>query len=540
MMDKSIKSCLSSKKKQEITADYNSIIQKLKIHRNEHKNRISNKTIDLKKPAWVRINPAPSLEENDNSYRFCIGFRNVGCKYRDRDTMGLGCLNCGYYASTAFADVDTETIIRQFKNGLKKGYKAAMEFNSVEFLNDGSFLNEDEFRKKTKDALLKSVSRMPAIKRVLVESRSEYIDREGIVYILHLLRKDQLLEIGIGFESADSFIRNTCINKGFSNKDFENSISIIASLCAEYKNRLRIVVYLLVKPAFLSQKESIDDIILSINYLASVENEYQIKIIPKLEPAAIVGGTILSMLYKDKTSKYHYQPLSYWAILEVLARITCESNCQDMASKIRIGAREDMDDIIKMPAIYNEDGETFHPFDFALYEAIQKFNQHHNINRLFSLLNKVYRQFNGVDLYDDNSDLSKWLCDNGILHSSIKEIFKKRNRLIQAEGESKTVTFDVALLSNIYQVLDIIEGYDKNRQKLADDIRQAINDNNRSAIEDIIDKCFVLVAPNELISVEIVDVPLINNSYAELFIDIKELLKNIKITVWSRIDISHD
>jgi hypothetical protein len=64
--------------------------------------------------------------------------------------------------------------------------------------------------------------------------------------------------------------------------------------------------------------------------------------------------------------------------LEILAKIYLNSKTRDFIKNIRIGAREDMDDIIKISAIYNEDG-TFHPFDFVLYEVIQKFNQHHSI-----------------------------------------------------------------------------------------------------------------------------------------------------------------
>ncbi|MDP8240664.1 MAG: hypothetical protein P9X24_16370 [Candidatus Hatepunaea meridiana] len=539
-MEQNRESCLSSEKKQEINDSYPIIIKNLKKHRSEHRNHVSQKPINLERPAWVRINPAPALKNNENSYRLCIGFRNIGCKYRDHEPMGLGCLNCGYYASTAFKDVNTETIIKQFKDGLKSGYKAGTVFNSIEFLNDGSFLNDDEFSKATKDALMRTVSEIPRIKRILVESKVEYVDREGVAYLLNLLRSDQILEIGIGFESADNFIRNTIINKGFSKKDFENSINTLASLSAEYKNRLGIVVYLLVKPAFLSQKESIDDIILSLNYLASIEKKYQIKIIPKLEPAAIVNGTILSMLYKDERSKFHYKPLSYWAILEILARTACEKNCENFVSEIRIGAREDMDDIIEVPAIYNKDGKTFHPFDFVLYEAIQKFNQHHNIYRLFCILIGVYRQFNRVDLFDDNSDLSKWLCDNGIINSGIKELVNKRNRFILKEAKSQTVAFEVTLLKNIYKVLDIIEGLDNERLELTNKIKGAINDNNKSAVEEIIDECFEAVAPNEFISVDIIDISQISDKYTELFIDIKELLKDTRISIWSRIKISND
>jgi uncharacterized Fe-S cluster-containing MiaB family protein len=76
-----------------------------------------------------------------------------------------------------------------------------------------------------------------------------------------------------------------------------------------------IVTYLLVKPAFITDKESINDIIHSIHFLRLLSETYGIQITPKLEPAAIVDGTILSLLHMDNNTPYHYEPLSYWQSL---------------------------------------------------------------------------------------------------------------------------------------------------------------------------------------------------------------------------------
>nr|VFJ50180.1 MAG: radical SAM enzyme, TIGR01210 family [Candidatus Kentron sp. FW] len=200
----------------------------------------------------------------------------------------------------------------------------------------------------------------------------------------------------MNFESSDEFIREVCINKGFTNEEFEQAISVISSLDESCWNHVSVVAYLLVKPTFLTQRESIEDIIFSLKYLKFLEDKYRVRIAPKLEPAAIVNGTLLSLLHQDKDSSFHYEPLNYWAVLEILARIARDSKILGM--NIRIGAREDMDEMMTPPAIYKEDGETFHPFDFVVYEAIQKFNQHRSFYRLFAIIGNIYREMNGIAL----------------------------------------------------------------------------------------------------------------------------------------------
>nr|VFK11881.1 MAG: radical SAM enzyme, TIGR01210 family [Candidatus Kentron sp. LPFa] len=530
-MKTDIPSVLSQEKKDRILASHPSLIERLKAHRKEHTTLAEGRDIDLETPAWARISPGPAMRNGDNNYRLCIGFRNIGCKYREQDRMGLGCLNCGYYAGTAFRDVDTHTIEKQFVNGLRQTSRETVRFNAVEFLSDGSFLNPDELGRDTQVALFGLLSRMPRIKRILVESRPEYVEKGGLLFLLGLLRQDQWLEVGIGFESSDEFIREVCINKGFSNEEFERSIAVISSLGEPWRERVSVVAYLLVKPAFLTQKESIEDIVASLKYLRKLEEKYRVRIAPKLEPAAIVNGTLLSLLHQDKNSPFHYEPLSYWAVLEILARIARDNKLSSL--NIRIGARKDMDEMMTPPAIYNEDGETFHPFDFVVYEAIQKFNQHQNFYRLFAAPGKVYRQMNGIALAGHGSSLLQWLDANGIEDSAIVAFMEENAATIEEETTSQSTKHEIQAMTTIYAVLDIMEGYNTQAGALRANIGKALLQNSKENLELGISECFNKVAPEDIVKISVEEMSTVEG-YAEVFFDVVDLLRDEKFSIWSR------
>ncbi len=524
-------SVLPEERKNEIRASLSLVIPELKRHRAEHKELMSRRKINLREPAWVRVNPGPSPARTRNSYRLCIGFKNIGCKYRESDPSGLGCLMCGYYARTAFKNVGNSKILEQFKSGLIVGHGEATRFNSIEFLNDGSFLNPDEFNEKIRVHLLSLVSRMRYVKRVLVESRPEHVKEHNIKFVLGQLRKKQLLEVGIGLETADDFIRDACINKGLTLKEFEDAVSVIAQLAHEYPNQIAVVAYLLIKPPFLTHRESIEDAVATLKYLHTLSAKLQIHIAAKLEPAAIANGTMLSLLYQKTDPTSQYEPLSYWAVLEILARTACEIGTD--AIEVRIGAREDMDEVVRAPAIYNEDGETFHPFDFVIYESIQKFNQHQDLRRTMAVISQVYHRFYGESFDSRDSSLTQWLARNDIERSAIVEFLKLHTKAIEQAARTRTTRYDIEFISMIYAVLDIMEGYNKESKDLKQKIDKALMIGSKKKLGLRIDDCFRRIAPNEVLQSTVIDIKH-NSQYGEVFFDVKDLLKVEKVSVWSR------
>lgn len=540
---------IAESRRDEIIAHLPALIDALKLHRANHKAEVSQRRIDLGKPAWVRVNPGPPIEGDTSSYRLCVGFQNVGCKYREDDELGLGCLNCGYYARTAFRDTDSRTIVEQFKTGLMSGSEETkgLKYNSVEFLNDGSFLNPAEFDRETQTELFGLVHEMPHVRRVLVESRAEYVSTERVRFLLSLLREDQALEVGVGLESVDDFVRDVCINKGFSVNQFEDAVQVISGLAEEHGDRISLVVYLIVKPAFLSHDECIRDIVGSLKYLYAMNRRVSCRIVPKLEPAVVADGTLLSMLYTCQDSRFWYEPLSYWAVLEIIATVACEMRENEF--EVRIGAREDMDDVVKAPAVYREDGEAFHPFDFVIYESVQKFNQHQNWRRLFAVIDEVYRLSHGVGLTESDSAILQWMRGNGRQDSAAEAFFRAHAAEIAEQKRREEVKRDVEMMLNIYGVLDVMEGYRAETGDLKRSVDEAVlelaalengDDRLESAIaklEGYIAGCFQEVAPRAVVRVRLVQSPTIIGQCAEVPFDVTDLLRAERVSVWSRFSV---
>lgn len=126
------------------------------------------------------------------------------------------------------AEPSKEDLLCQYNRCVNEAQTQELNYDVIEFLCDGSFFNEDEYPHGFQTELFERIAKQEDVKRVLVESRPEYVDAEKVGSLRGILRSDQCLEIGVGFETADEFIRAACIQKGFSRGDFENMLRSLA------------------------------------------------------------------------------------------------------------------------------------------------------------------------------------------------------------------------------------------------------------------------------------------------------------------------
>jgi len=414
----------------------------------------------LENPAWFSV----STTASDAKLRLTMGFRNKGCSYWRDNINQVGCFNCGYgSASIQEGGPSKQQLIKQFNKVLGWAINHNIAYDVIEFLNDGSFFN---FEKEWPDgfylSLFEKLRGLHHVKRILIETRPEHLTKKKLDMVLNQMGAHQRLEIGIGFETPDDFIREACINKGYGTQDFERALHIIA----EKKEKCGIVLYTLIKPAFLSEKEAIEDVVRTLEYIAKVSNHYGIDIVPKIEPAVVAQGTILDILHfeVDPSSKEWYELLSYWSVVEIISRAILKN----LENNIRVGAREDMDVIEKVPAIYNRDG-TFNQYDFWVYDAVQQFNAYHDIYRFFADIMAVIEK---SDSYD------QWKSKVGIEYPAIKKCIEKYEKEIVEYRLSGARAGREAFLSKVFEVLDEIELEPKSHsfaQKIALNIQKHPN-----------------------------------------------------------------
>ncbi|MCQ8903442.1 MAG: archaeosine biosynthesis radical SAM protein RaSEA [Methanothrix sp.] len=210
--------------------------------------------------------------------------RTRGCRWNR-------CLMCGY--AQEGVDASAEDLIVQLRSILERAEGAEL----VKIYTSGSFLDTFEVPEAARLEILRSLRDMN-VRRLVIESRPEYIDHLGLEQILSFLD----VEIGIGLESSSDLVREHLINKGFTFSDFVRASDLIHSLGG------RVKTYLLLKPPGLSEMDAIVDAIRSAR-----DAEPHSDII-SLNLCNVQRNTPLERMWQRGS----YRPPWLWSAVEVL------------------------------------------------------------------------------------------------------------------------------------------------------------------------------------------------------------------------------
>lgn len=257
----------------------------------------------LNKPIAFWIKKERLLKEIGKE--FTIILRTRGCEW----ALGEhgGCSMCGYINDANIENVPPTQIKKQFDYALSNKLN---EINNdthnyaLKLFTSGSFLDEGEITETVRKYIYEKIASVEKIKEVVLESRVEYITPHKLSEIKQYL-KNIYLEIAIGLETVDDYIRNNYINKGLLFSDFKNAIQI----CRE--NNIGVKVYLLFKPPFVNEQGAIDDCENSIKQLIKLKvNSISIN------PLNIQKGTFTEFLWFQK----RYRPPWYYSLFKCLKR----------------------------------------------------------------------------------------------------------------------------------------------------------------------------------------------------------------------------
>jgi hypothetical protein len=166
---------------------------------------------------------------------------------------------------------------------------------------------------------------------------------------------------------------------------------------------------------------------------------------------------MIDLLYFDGLDllQHNYTVLSYWTIIEILCRI----HMDDIQLPVRVGARDDMDIIEKVPAVYDDHGR-FHKWDFILYEAVQHFNIHGNLVVLLAEIEEAISE----------KCFKDWKLDLDIRVSAIEKCFGVLRKEIEQVNEHAEFKARQLFLKNVFDILDAIE-YNERSLKFARKLR---------------------------------------------------------------------
>jgi radical SAM enzyme (TIGR01210 family) len=233
--------------------------------------------------------------------RLMVVLRAPGCGYARRTG---GCTNCGFHhLTTGGAPVSTEELAAQLEHALARHAAELDAVGQLDLYCSGSLFSDEEIPPAARARLLARAARLPALARVLVDSRPEFVT-EAALAEARAACAPKALEVALGLESADDRIRLERIRKGFSLASFERAARAIAAAGAG------LVVYLLLKPLGSGEQEALRDVVASGRYLAALARELGVSVRIALEPVFVVSRTPLW----DELVAGRYQPPSLWSV----------------------------------------------------------------------------------------------------------------------------------------------------------------------------------------------------------------------------------
>ena len=203
---------------------------------------------------------------------------------------------CGFSKET-LPDVDAESFLQQFESA----YNIADKEFLVKIYVSGSFFNHMEVPVEVRDSILETLSHDERVMKVTVESRPEFLNEET----LKAVPGRDKLEVAIGLETADDHVRSRCINKGFTFKDYLQSVEIAG------KSGLKVKTYLLLKPPHLTEKEAIEDAVGSARMIPPESQTLS------LNPSTVHRHTKVEDMWRDNL----YRPPWIWSVIEVALEV---------------------------------------------------------------------------------------------------------------------------------------------------------------------------------------------------------------------------
>ncbi len=226
--------------------------------------------------------------------------------------------------------------------------------------NNGSILDDKTISIESLSyCVQQAVINLPRLKKIIFETRiDDYTNIHQLQVLEQLVKNFNLsiaLELAIGFEIFDDYLRNDYYRKGLEKKVLEDKIQVLS----QYNVSLKVyMMFKAVPDEFMNLESAIQDLNNASEYFSKLSEQYNVKINLHISPTYLAPGT---QLYKDYKNK-KYSPPSINDIDTMFHSLTVKKNLSYYISM----NNEGLDDI----ELKTDDYEKY----IALKSKIYKFN----------------------------------------------------------------------------------------------------------------------------------------------------------------------
>lgn len=218
--------------------------------------------------------------------------------------------------------ITPDDFLQQFYSAFES--ESIDSYQLISVYNSGNWFANREIPPVVRREIYQAIARSRC-EGIMVESLPQFITQQAIDEAKEYLGEKRLI-VGIGLQSGDDFIRNVCINTTCTKQQFERASQLL------WENGYSAKVYLMIKPAFLTEREAVTETVQSIQYVTALGYEDV-----SICPTRIAPYTVIAELAK----RGMYTPPSLWTTIDILNEVGSDSLAQARVACLDVDGKDD-------------------------------------------------------------------------------------------------------------------------------------------------------------------------------------------------------